>query len=109
MCPVDEVLSKVLRSVRGGTRQLARFEQGEILVSTVECYADEPPFETAIEHPAYGMVAPQPVELYATAEEARAGHARWVARIEAGDLPVEIDDPRYLSYFGERRTRRRAQ
>lgn len=107
----DEVdlIARVLQSCLGPFRPIERYEAGDIIVSTVENEADDPPFETAISHPAYAMRVAQPVELYESEEEARAGHARWVARVLAGDLPAELDDPRYFALFGERKVWRRIQ
>ena len=74
-------------------RVVGRYDEDEngLFVSTAEVCDGQKPFETAVDHPAYGdgMII---VENYYTKEEAQIGHTRSVERMTAENLPSVLED-----------------
>lgn len=68
-------------------RKVARYEKGDLLVSTCHVSDGRQPFETAIQLPLYNNGSLIPVAAYDTIQEARAGHKLWVKTITAQSLP----------------------
>jgi hypothetical protein len=56
------------------------------------------PYETGLMHPDYNGGKWVIVEAYKTKEEAKAGHDKWVALYESGNLPKEITDCRFSDF-----------
>jgi len=73
-------------------RKVDRFEQGDLMVSTVEVNDGQQLFETAVLHPQYRDGEHVIVEAYDTKEEAQEGHNRWVAVMTADELPEQLTD-----------------
>ena len=74
------------------SRKVARFEDGEITVSTASVTDGSSPFETAISHPEYNDNNWVIVDKYNTVEEARQGHDKWVTVITTKPLPEKLVD-----------------
>ena len=74
-------------------RRVDRYENDEILVSTVEVTDGDKPFETAIKHPEYGKTGAMIiVEKYDTVEQAQKGHTKWVELVKTDTLPDTLVD-----------------
>lgn len=88
-------------------RQVDRFVDGNLVVSTVAVNDGDKPYETAVSHPGYDeyfngtLASPQSflgkrkwcvVEAYDSREEAEKGHARWVERMTSLPLPEVLND-----------------
>lgn len=73
-------------------RKVARFENGDLIISTARVTDTEHPFETGIAHPQYNRNHIIIVEEYDSLEDAKEGHERWVAFMTKGDLPDELID-----------------
>lgn len=73
-------------------RKVARFEEGDLLISTARVTDSTHPFETAVGHPSYNQGELVIVELYETRADAEAGHARWVKTMTAPKLPASLQD-----------------
>jgi hypothetical protein len=76
-------------------RAVANYEKNGVEFDTclITDYPDTP-YETGMAHPDYNKGRWVIVEAYKTKEEAQAGHDKWVALYEEGNLPSEIDDCR---------------
>jgi len=74
------------------SRKIGRFEEGNVFVSTVRVTDSLEPFETAVRHPKYNNNMLVIVEMYESAEEATAGHERWIAVMTADTIPAELKD-----------------
>jgi hypothetical protein len=76
-------------------RVVARYEKDGVTLDTayVTDYPDMP-YETGLQHPDYNGGKWVIVEAYKTKEEAQAGHDKWVALYESGNLPKKIKDCR---------------
>ena len=77
------------------TKQIARFNRGEILVSTI--YNGRPAevgaqYETGVSHPQYRGGAIIIVEEYETEQQAEQGHEGWVAAMTSDTLPPQLED-----------------
>lgn len=77
-------------------RQVAREEDGDLVVSTVEVNDLLPPFkfETAVSHPKYNDGHYIPVERYETRSQAEAGHLKWLDTMRHNPpvaLQAEVD------------------
>lgn len=73
-------------------RKVARFEQGDVLVSTARVSDSLQPFETAVAHPDYNNGKLVIVQMYDTKEEASIGHNKWVKLMTSDNLPDELVD-----------------
>jgi hypothetical protein len=92
-------------------RQVERYEEGDLLVSTALVTDLKPPYqyETAISHPAYDNGEIIPVDCYETIEEARVGHEKWLklmlenppeclrygSKCKLGDIMNNVDEMIY--------------
>ena len=75
-------------------RKVARWpEKGEWVVDTCRVTDNiENPFETAVQHPCYNDGKIVIVEEYKDIEAAEKGHAKWVDRMSADELPERLVD-----------------
>jgi len=73
-------------------RKVARFEEGDLIVSTCRVTDSTQPYETAVSHPRYNDGAWVIVEQYDDEETAAEGHEKWVAKMTTSDLPEELYD-----------------
>lgn len=73
------------------SRKVAWYDDAVLMVSTTRVTDGRQPYETAVQHERYGphMVI---VEAYDTREEVEKGHAVWVERMTAEDLPKKLHD-----------------
>jgi hypothetical protein len=76
-------------------RAVANYKKDGVELDTcsVTDYSDKP-YETGLLHPKYNKGKWVIVEAYKTKEEAQAGHDKWVALLESGNLPSKIEDCR---------------
>ncbi len=74
------------------TRKVARFDEGELLVSTARVTDGSKPFETAVEHPDYNEGKMVIVEAYDDKDSAQSGHDRWVQTMTTTPLPQMLTD-----------------
>ncbi len=74
------------------SRKVDRFEDGPMFVSTAMVTDSEKPYETAICHPEYNNGKIVIVETYDSRKAAQNGHARWVSKMTASELPETITD-----------------
>lgn len=72
--------------------EVGQFDEDDIFVDTCSVNDAEQPFETAVAHPRYNDSKLVIVELYATEEEAKKGHDKWVKTMTAKDLPTTLKD-----------------
>lgn len=97
------------------SRCVGRYEDAGLLVSTASVTDGAQPFETAVKHPLYNRDKIVIVEAYAARAAAENGHARWVAKMTAAELPNELVDccnaeiAALLSAAGDRMVYKRAQ
>ena len=73
-------------------RKVARFEDGDLVVSTAAVTDSAQPFETAVSHPAYNNDQWVIVEMYETRGDAEAGHERWVKKMTGKEPPKVLRD-----------------
>jgi hypothetical protein len=73
-------------------RKVDRFEKDALIIDTASVTDGEHPYETGVCHPKYNDGDWVIVESYDTNEDARAGHARWVARMTGDNLPDSLDE-----------------
>lgn len=73
-------------------RKVARYEDGEILISTARCSDGTKPYETAIMHPDYNNGEFIIVQAYDTKEEAAKAHDAWVNLVKFNSLPDPLVD-----------------
>lgn len=64
----------------------------DLLVSTAEVFDSPLPFETAVAHPRYNSGKIVVVATYGDRESAAEGHEKWVARMNAEQLPTVLED-----------------
>ena len=96
MKEILEALEDVLRSYNDPRsleeRCVDRYEDDNLLVSTVTTRDRGQLFETAIKHPQYNNGALVIVQEYNTKEEAQVGHDEWVEKMTQNELPKELMD-----------------
>lgn len=85
-------------SVTQEVRRVACYDTPECIVDTCRVYDASQPFETAVSHVEYNPGEWIIVETYATREEARAGHKRWVQTMTQEPLPVSLEDHGLAKY-----------
>jgi len=73
-------------------RQVWRFEEGGVTVSTARVSDGDLPFETSVAHPQYNDGKWMVLEAYRTRDEARVGHHKWVATMTGPQLPERLED-----------------
>lgn len=73
-------------------RKVGRYEQGDLLVSTILVTDSDNPYETAVSHPKYNDGKIVIVEEYASVEEAEVGHKKWVKIMTTDPLPEKLED-----------------
>jgi len=73
-------------------RKIARFEEGDLLISTCSVTDSNQPYETAISHPFYNGGQFIIVEMYDTSKAARVGHKEWINKMTSDELPVQLED-----------------
>jgi hypothetical protein len=74
------------------SRKVARDDFPWGFVSTARVNDGDKPYETAVKHDRYDHTKMVIVASYLTAEEATIGHAEWVKRMTADELPPELVD-----------------
>ena len=86
------------------TRMVDRYEEGDLVVSTVRVTDGARPFETAIAHPSYDYGELIVVEAYDTKEQGQQGHDRWVKIMTSNKLPDGLADCCYsqIAQFAEK-------
>ena len=73
-------------------RCVDRYEDGDLLISTVTTRDRGQLFETAVRHPQYCNNEWVIVQEYNTKEEAQVGHDEWVEKMTQDELPKELMD-----------------
>ena len=73
-------------------RKVGRYEDAELLVSTVRNTDSERPFETAVSSPEYNDGRLVIVEEYDDNELAVKGHGEWVKKMTAETKPSSLKD-----------------
>lgn len=73
-------------------RKVARYQEGNLTVSTCRVCDSKFAFETVVAHSAYKEGNFIVVENYNTVEEAEGGHERWVKRMTRGTLPESLTE-----------------
>jgi len=73
-------------------RKVAKFERGNLFISTARVTDSTEPYETAVAHPQYNKGELVIVEMYNTKEDAKAGHKKWVKLMTAKKLPKKLND-----------------
>lgn len=87
----DRIREALERDYRA--RMVARDELAEgFSLSTAFVRDGLKPYETAVSHPDYNDGMPIIVEAYDSVDEAKCGHARWVATMKADPLPDMLTD-----------------
>lgn len=74
------------------SQKVARFEKGDLFVSTAKVTDSASPYETAVSHPFYNTGRIVIVEQYDTLKEAKIGHKKWVSIMTHPELPAELVD-----------------
>jgi len=73
-------------------RKVARYEDGDIVLSTAWVNDSDQPYETALSHPAYDGGRFIVLQVYDLKEEAEDGHAKWEEVVRNGQLPETLED-----------------
>lgn len=99
---LDEILRESMsRSLFGGMtgsekdreeRKVAGHVIGEVLISTMEVYDGEKPFETAVGHPEYNEGKVVIVQAHDAREKAIKGHEKWKKKMTSPKLPAALKD-----------------
>lgn len=74
------------------SRKVARFEQGDLMVSTAKVIDSTFLYETAVAHPNYNDGEIVIVDNYDTLSDAKKGHERWVKIMTTEPLPERLKD-----------------
>lgn len=74
------------------SRKVARYEDGDIIISTAKVTDGSRLYETAVAHPEYNDGKFVIVESYDTREEAKTRHDSWVTRMTSPELPASLVD-----------------
>lgn len=73
-------------------RKVARYEDGDIVLSTAWVNDSDRPYETALSHPDYHEGKFIVLQVYDLKEEAEDGHAKWEEIVRNGQLPETLED-----------------
>lgn len=74
------------------SRKIGRDDYDWGFISTCRVSDGDKPYETAVEHKSYNNGKMVIVESYDTKDEAKAGHAKWIATMTAETLPDSLTD-----------------
>lgn len=74
------------------SRKVARYEVGDLIISTCSVTDGAHPYETAVAHPEYNGGEFVIVEAYDNHEDAHTGHKRWVKTMTSDALPDKLVD-----------------
>ena len=74
-------------------RKVDRYDgENGFFVSTALVTDSRHPYETAVKHQAYSDGDVIIVEMYDSKEKAQRGHDRWIERMTAAELPLQLID-----------------